>query len=71
MAHSRVGGSLVAILFSIETCSGPQSTSVRLPQLIWHKPAFLPYDDAAPMGGIALSTAAQVSRRLSLKIEYY
>jgi len=29
------------------------------PQLIWHKPASLPYGDAAPMGGIALSTAVQ------------
>jgi len=29
------------------------------PQLIWHIPASLSYDDAAPMGGIALSTAAQ------------
>ncbi|CAG7850167.1 Protein TOXD [Serendipita indica DSM 11827] len=28
-----------------------------LPENIWHKPASLPYEDAAPMGGIALSTA--------------
>jgi len=41
------------------------------PQLIWHIPASLPYDHAAPMGGIALSTAAQVSRRLSLKAKHY
>lgn len=30
-----------------------------LPALIWHKPASLPYEDAASMGGIALSTAVQ------------
>lgn len=34
-----------------------QEYVAALPENIWHKPASLPYEDAAPMGGIALSTA--------------
>jgi len=30
-----------------------------LPELVWHKPASLSYEDASSMGGIALSTAVQ------------
>jgi len=34
-----------------------QEYVATLPELVWRKPASLPYEDAAPMGGIALSTA--------------
>jgi len=71
MAHFKVGCSLAApvTLVSHRDLWWPTEYVSTLPQLLWNKPASLPYDDAAPMGGIALSTAAQVSYRLSLKIE--
>ncbi|KAG8835646.1 hypothetical protein FRC18_000195 [Serendipita sp. 400] len=46
-----------------------QEYVVTLPQLIWRKPASLPYEDAAPMGGIALSTAVYALHH-SLELPY-
>ncbi|KDQ11911.1 hypothetical protein BOTBODRAFT_176905 [Botryobasidium botryosum FD-172 SS1] len=44
-----------------------QEYVTTLPELVWHKPASLPYEDAAAMGGIALSTAVQaLYHRLNL-----
>jgi len=34
-----------------------QEYVMTIPDNIWHKPASMPYEDAAPAGGIALSTA--------------
>jgi len=36
-----------------------QEYVTAFPELVWHKPASLSYEEAAAMGGVALSTAAQ------------
>jgi len=44
-----------------------QEYVTTLPELVWRKPASLPYEDAAAMGGISLSTAVQaLYHRLNL-----
>ncbi|KIM27903.1 hypothetical protein M408DRAFT_70528 [Serendipita vermifera MAFF 305830] len=48
-----------------------QEYVVTLPESVWHKPESLPYEDAAPMGGIALSTAVQaLHHRLGLPFAF-
>lgn len=47
-----------------------QEYVATLPESIWRKPENLPYEDAAPMGGIALSTAVQaLHHRLDVPYE--
>jgi len=53
-----------------DSANGAFQEYVRsLPELIWHKPSSVPYEDAAAMGGIALSTAAQALYH-KLKLPY-